>query len=249
MYKNIISLGFFCSIAMDLEEYGFRNKSYPFDWLITDWEAVEYYLNNEFLNFFDKKFLSQRIENPNVFVNTLLGQKFYHDFDKKKNFDTQYDLVKDKYDRRIRNFLKDINEPTIFIRYIANQNELDYIEANLNKLSELVKQHNQNNIIIFIGNDDLIAKTLKIYLVAKDENDYVCRKPFEKLPQLVTFLNENFEKERKEKNLEFYHKKLASKPKSIKKFAYKVQRQITNKIVADKLISSTHSESKEKKIP
>lgn len=37
---NYISLGYFCSIAMDLEKLGLRNESLPFDWVISDFEGV-----------------------------------------------------------------------------------------------------------------------------------------------------------------------------------------------------------------
>jgi len=37
---HYISLGYFCSIAMDLEKLGLRTESSPFDWLISDFEGV-----------------------------------------------------------------------------------------------------------------------------------------------------------------------------------------------------------------
>lgn len=36
-YESVISLGYFCSVAIELEKMGIRNFSTPFDWLITDW--------------------------------------------------------------------------------------------------------------------------------------------------------------------------------------------------------------------
>ena len=35
-----ISLGYFCSIAIDLEKLGLRTESSPFDWVISDFEGV-----------------------------------------------------------------------------------------------------------------------------------------------------------------------------------------------------------------
>lgn len=38
-YKHVISLGFFCSVALELERKGLRDASYPFDWLISDFQG------------------------------------------------------------------------------------------------------------------------------------------------------------------------------------------------------------------
>ena len=35
-YKHFISLGYFCSVAMELERFGLRSESGPFDWVISD---------------------------------------------------------------------------------------------------------------------------------------------------------------------------------------------------------------------
>lgn len=35
-FKHFISLGFFCSVASELEKYGFRTTSGPFDWQACD---------------------------------------------------------------------------------------------------------------------------------------------------------------------------------------------------------------------
>ena len=51
VYKNYISLGYFCNIASDLEELGFRNTSSPFDWEISVFEGVISAIDNRFNNF------------------------------------------------------------------------------------------------------------------------------------------------------------------------------------------------------
>ena len=40
-YKHIISLGWFGSIAEELERLGLRSAIYPFDWILSDWETVK----------------------------------------------------------------------------------------------------------------------------------------------------------------------------------------------------------------
>lgn len=50
-FENIISLGHFCAPAMQLEKYGFRRASYPFDWLIIrDFKLVLQLLDKGFDN-------------------------------------------------------------------------------------------------------------------------------------------------------------------------------------------------------
>ncbi len=36
-FEHVISLGFFCSPALELKKLGFRDASYPFDWVISEW--------------------------------------------------------------------------------------------------------------------------------------------------------------------------------------------------------------------
>ena len=50
-YKHFISLGYFCSVALELERIGLRNCSSPFDWCITEWKGLEKALTTRFQNF------------------------------------------------------------------------------------------------------------------------------------------------------------------------------------------------------
>ena len=50
-YSNIISLGFFCSVATEIERIGMRSCSYPFDCVISDFKNVEDMIENHFQNF------------------------------------------------------------------------------------------------------------------------------------------------------------------------------------------------------
>lgn len=34
-FNRVISLGWFCGPAMNIKEMGYRDASYPFDWLLT----------------------------------------------------------------------------------------------------------------------------------------------------------------------------------------------------------------------
>lgn len=42
-YENFISLGYFCSVALELQRLGLRSCSSPFDWCISEWSGESYY--------------------------------------------------------------------------------------------------------------------------------------------------------------------------------------------------------------
>ena len=58
-YSHFISLGYFCSVAMELERTGLRASSSPFDWLISDFTGVTDVINNHFKDFLDYDLLFQ----------------------------------------------------------------------------------------------------------------------------------------------------------------------------------------------
>ena len=109
---------------------------------------------------------------------------FFHDFSKYKSLKKQYSQIKAKYDRRIERFLKNIAEPTLFVRYINNENklsngksvELDYIEKNKEYILRVLRSYNSKNDIIFIANNDILdSKIINIYKIKPD--DTVSRSP------------------------------------------------------------------------
>lgn len=54
-YKHVISLGYFCSVALELERIGLRNTAYPFDWCISDFSGVIEAIENGFSEWLDSK--------------------------------------------------------------------------------------------------------------------------------------------------------------------------------------------------
>lgn len=120
-YINFISLGYFCGVAQDLEALGLRDASYPFDWCISNYEGVIKAIDNRFSDFMAYENLSQSAETRKHYMDTAYEIFFFHDFSQYKSLDEQYFLVKEKYRRRINRFLKRIEQPTCFVRYIANE--------------------------------------------------------------------------------------------------------------------------------
>ena len=211
--KHYISLGYFCSVASDLECIGLRNESSPFDWIICDFEGVIKAIQNNFENFLDYEYLLQNRQNLACYLNTKYNVQFYHDFSPYIPLMEQLSFVKEKYCRRIKRFYESISEPTLFVRYISDEQlvngsskELLWIEEHYDEIIMLLKSFNEDNDILFIANEGLQSSKIEIYHVKKDENDVVNRKPIVSTPLLME-LFDSFELANREENLLRYKKK------------------------------------------
>ena len=109
-YKHFISLGYFCSVALELERIGLRSTSYPFDWCISNYEGVIDAIENQFENFLNYDFLLQSDTVHEHYFNEKYKIWFFHDFDKYYSLEKQLSNVRDKYLRRIERFYEDIKE-------------------------------------------------------------------------------------------------------------------------------------------
>ena len=214
-YNHFISLGYFCSVALELERIGLRSYSSPFDWIITDLEGVLNAIENNFTDFLRYDLLKQCEDNKTHYYNEKYKCSFFHDFvSTRKPLLLQLPSVKRKYKRRITRFYNNIVEPTLFLRYISDEiktsegksAELLWIEENYNRLLTILKGFNPANNIIFIANTGVESKNIKIYNVNPDENDIVARKPLEKNKELYDLLND-FYFEKREDNLKYYNEK------------------------------------------
>ena len=179
--SNIISLGFFCSCASELERVGLRKASYPFDWTISPFPSVLSLINNHFEGFLDYDLLEQNISKPAYYRNKNYNIQFFHDFNKYHSLASQLKKVQKKYERRIKRFYETTQQPTLFLRYIANQQEADYISANSQYIFSTVRNFNAKNDIIYVANTGIEFHSNDIFFVAPDEKDSVARK----------FLNKN----------------------------------------------------------
>ncbi len=99
-YKHYISLGYFCSVAMELEKYGLRDASYLFDWLITDFEGVMDAISNYFYDYVLFDNLYQNKDNRSIYFDKKYKFSYVHDFNKYRSLNSQIDQVK-KYRRDI----------------------------------------------------------------------------------------------------------------------------------------------------
>lgn len=207
-YKHIISLGFFCSVSSELERIGLRDGSYPFDWLISSFDSVMELIEKGFKDFLCLNLMQQYSNNPSRYINIKYNIHFYHDFDKYKNCEEQIEAIDDKYRRRINRFYKNIQEPTLFIRYIKDQEECNYIELNYSQISTCLRSYNVHNDILFIANDTISSSNINIYKVTADKNDSVARKFLDKNGDLKEYLcSDIYNSLKRETNYRIYKKK------------------------------------------
>ena len=177
-FTNIISLGSFCSVAMELEKKGLRGASYPFDWLISDsFECVMHEIENGFCDFLDLQSL-QREHRPDVCGNTKTRMHFYHDFSAAGSIEEQLPALQEKYARRIRRFYSDITRPTLFVRYCIFPEDEQYVMQNRAQIQRILQSYNPANRIIYVMSTDKAPSLTPesdgwMALLKQPQNDYI----------------------------------------------------------------------------
>lgn len=197
-YQHVISLGYFCSTALELQRYGLRDASYPLDWNITPIRPAIAMVESGFEGFLELDCL--RPEASRV-LDTRSGIFLYNDFDAARPVAEQYGVVRERYVRRIERFRRAIQQPTLFVRYIdaeshqlgdvdgetaVNLEEFAYLDENMAAVLAVLRRTNPLNELLLIGNEGLPATCggLPVYTVAPDEGDWVARRFLQNNPQL-----------------------------------------------------------------
>lgn len=206
-YKHFISLGANCFVAEDLKLLGFRDCSYPFDWLFADdFSGVISAIENDFSDFLSYNALLQHEDNKSRYYNKIYRFSFFHDFNKYESLKSQLASVQEKYNRRICRFKNDICEPTVFFRYIISKKDVEFIVNNYKKINTIIKSFCPQNRIIYISHhEDLLNLPIDIYITEKDEGDWITRTPLIKNTTLENNLK-NTVFENKESNKQFSQK-------------------------------------------
>lgn len=224
-YSTVISLGCFCGVAQEMERFGLRSFSAPFDWLITEeFELVLQLIDTHFENFFQFDALEQQYAiNPAYYFDSVNRIQIYHDFSAFQPLEKQYGEVIKKYKRRIDQFYRNIQKPSLFIRYCEHTRELRWIDDHYEEIIRLLKDYNIKNDIIFIGGDEYVFQNKKIryFHTPRTPGDYVARKAFSAHPDLQKMMEGNIiPEDQKIKNFQFYENKQK------RKYIHKVQRKI-----------------------
>lgn len=170
-FQNIISLGHFCAPAMQLEKYGFRRASYPFDWLIIrDFRLVLYLIQNGYsdTDFLEPSCFAQAKKKKMYYQNVKTKVRFLHDFDAFRSFEQQWDDFSNKYTRRMLRFQRDISTPTLFIRYIGSKEELCFISNNIDSIDLMIKEKCAQNEILYVCDSNLKPE-IDIYVTQTED--------------------------------------------------------------------------------
>lgn len=156
MYKCIISIGFNCAVAASLRKYGLRNRDYPFDWGVSTMKGVLKAVKEKFAEFLDESWITE-IEDG-MYYHNKYEYNFVHDFQdsvwNEVDFEGQLQYVKEKYRRKIGNFLNDLEDGgALFIRFVQDLEEARYIVENLEYVKEILRIGSayNGNSVIWIG--------------------------------------------------------------------------------------------------
>lgn len=123
-FDLIFSIGEACSCTSVLRLNNLQFCSYPLDWLFgTDFEGRIEILTNEFHKFLEKEDLEFSYEERSISCSAYANKRndivFNHDFLKDLDFNEAYNLVKAKYDRRIKRLLENIEKAnSILVVYL-----------------------------------------------------------------------------------------------------------------------------------
>lgn len=165
MYNNIISLGFNCATAASLRKYGLRNRDYPFDWGVGKLEGVLTAVKEEFVDFLDDSWITDI--GDGMYYHNKYQYNFVHDFQdgiwNEIDFESQMQYVKDKYRKKICNFLEDLETGrALFVRQIQDLQEAKYIIENMESIKKILRigLNHDSNSVIWIG-EKLVAEYFK----------------------------------------------------------------------------------------
>lgn len=167
VYDLIFSIGEACSCSSAIRAAKLQISSYPFDWLYgSDFLGRCGILANKFNKFIEKNDLEYSHEEKsikcNAYYNKFNGITFNHDFLKKLPFDDSYDLVREKYDRRISRLLSNIDKAhKVLVVYIETPttNHVDIKNETLLEGYEILKNCYGKKInLLYIKNDKTVEE-------------------------------------------------------------------------------------------
>jgi hypothetical protein len=174
----VISLGHFCSTALELQRYGLRDGSYPLDWNISPIEPTVALVESGFQGFLQRELLQRDPERGDVVHDTGSGIAVYNSFSAELPIDAQYDTVRARYARRITRYRRAVAQPTLFVRYMVDGEEFSYLDEHMPAVLSALRKTNPANDLLLIGNADLPATCggLPVYTVEVDDGDVVARR-------------------------------------------------------------------------
>jgi hypothetical protein len=209
-----VSLGWFCGTASSLSKLGLRSQSGPFDWYFSHYWAVLNQIENDFQDFMVKDNLEIQEDNDKVFKDTKYGFICNHDI--QDNFENEYELIRNKYLRRVKKFRETIKQPTVFFRCIRDNEEVEYINHNWEYAEKLLKRFNEKNHIIYVYHSGLHNLTDRVQSYCLGINQYIgktyeMRHMFDTSDELLNICTCLISIEKMQNNIEFDNKTNANK--------------------------------------
>lgn len=179
---------------MNIKEMGYRDASYPFDWLLThEFSGIIELLSNRGVYRFANEELLQYSGEPGKWYSNRYVISLFHDFNLYEKVKEQIPEVNRKYERRFARLYNVITEPTLFIRYIKDAEEAHYISSQNDRILDTIRRYNLKNDIIYVGNDDIreYCHFQNVLFVEPDDNDFVARNFLKNVPELEEFIRKN----------------------------------------------------------
>lgn len=155
-YNYVLSVGGSCLTAIVLKEFGLRRFSGPFDWISGgDLKRRLEFVLNGFNGFLEKKDL----EISSILIDTKVGSYstnnirnglyLPHDFTS-VNLDVSYPIVAEKYERRIKKFLRVMEKSSILMVYCSKEDEEISDEYLDEMLRNILEKYQANRIDMLI---------------------------------------------------------------------------------------------------
>lgn len=139
-YDEVVSLGYGCQVAWQLETHGYRKIAYPFDWFHTSFDSLISFICNKGACFleWDKICVQGAYPGDPIrlhVVDMIYGIHSYHDFTSTPAMGN-YLEVKEKYDRRVQRFFELLNskKKILFVREGFSRNQLEQLDNLLQML-------------------------------------------------------------------------------------------------------------------
>jgi hypothetical protein len=166
-----ISLGFNCTMALQLDRNQLRKKSFPFDWNVTSLQGLCDVIDNHFADFLNPHYLIVRTGSAYVpgVTNVKYNIALAHDFPDTQgvvasNYLDYLPDIQEKYERRIKRFYNACNmaEKVYFFRtkfwWWPLQSDAQDKE-NVKKLRDILTKHFPlNNWVLVVTSDDMQYK-------------------------------------------------------------------------------------------
>ena len=208
-YKHCVSLGWFCGCASALSKLGLRSTSGPFDWYFSSYKSVLSIIENNFYDFMVADNLELSLEHAKTFIDKKYGFHCNHDI--QESFESEIEMICGKYKKRAERFIRFIKEPTLFVRVVRDEEEVEYINENYLYADNLVKRYNSENDIIYVARKglDLLCKNVKCFTLDVDAyigKTFEMRHLFDNSEILVDYLLNSVSDECRKDNLVFDRK-------------------------------------------